>query len=187
MPRSTVARAILALAATAGLAGCAADGDTVITRTEVETFYSLTGVTSSIRDGVLPGAIYGTAFPGAEAAKVAAAIRPPSWTAATQVGTGAPRGYRLVLVFNPLQPVNADTLCQTPEAVATTAPGGELRVQGAWCFWDKAATRGYAVSASAPSAEDPRFQAAMGQLMAVLLPSRISYQNTGKVGADFLN
>jgi hypothetical protein len=142
-----------------------------ISRVERRTTYEPTNVAASVKNGVLPAAIYGQPYAGATPDQVAAALVPPGWLANTRIGTGAERGVRLVLVFNPAVPVEADTLCAAPEQVATMPSTGDLRVQGAWCFSDKAASRGFAVGGPVSSASDPELRDTVSALLVNILPS----------------
>ena len=151
------------------LAGCA--GTPVLSRIYREQVYEPRQVTASIRDGVLPAAIVGTPFAGVDAAGLAASLSPPGWLEGTRIGAGAPRGYRLVLAFDPLVPVNPDSLCAAPETVETGPPQGKLRVQGAWCFHDRAASRAFLETEAPREPEDPAFRSAMRELLLALLPS----------------
>ena len=158
------------LALSAGLGACA--GGSVISRIEQNNTYLPTEVASAVQNGVLPAAFFGTAPAGTTHEALAARVSAPGWLGGVHLGTNAPRGYRLVLVFNPLAPVEADTLCTAPQDVPVRAAGGDFAIQGAWCFWDRAASRGYLTTASPGGTSDGGLEATVGKLIAVLLPPK---------------
>ncbi len=153
-----------------GLLACTSG--TVISRIEQYNTYQPTEVASAVRNGVLPAAFFGAAPAGTTHEALAARVAAPGWLGGVHLGTNAPRGYRLVLVFNPLAPVDADTLCAAPQDVPVRVAGGEFAIQGAWCFWDRAASRGYLTTASPGSTGDGGLEATVSKLIAVLLPPK---------------
>lgn len=174
-------RTLAFTALSAGLAACT--GGTSISRIEHANTYEPNQVAAAVRNGVLPAAFFGPIPGGLSAEALATRLTLPSWLGDVRPGTGAPRGYRLVLVFNPLAPVEADTLCAAPAEVPTRAAGGDLAIQGAWCFWDRAASRGY-LSSALPGGGDTALEATVGKLIAVLLPPQSTQADLSSRG-DF--
>jgi len=158
--------ALVALSSALG----ACTGGIVISRIEQNNTYEPTQVASAVRNGVLPAAVFGTIPDGITPEALAARVAVPGWLGNTRMGTGAPRGYRLVLVFNPVAPVEADALCAAPQDVPVRTGGGDFAIQGAWCFWDTAASRGYLTTASAGG--DGGLDATVARLVSVLVPSK---------------
>jgi len=177
----TLISKLTALAAlSAGLVACT--GGTVISRIDQNNTYEPTQVASAVRNGVLPAAVFGAIPNGITPEALAARLSLPGWLGNTRMGTGAPRGYRLVLVFNPVAPVDADALCAAPQDVPVRTGGGEFAIQGAWCFWDTAASRGYLTAAS--TGGDGGLEATAGKLISVLLPSKSTQSDLSSKG-DF--
>jgi len=170
MLNRTFALIALSTAVAIGLAACT--GATSISRTEQTNTYEPNQIAAAIRNGVLPAAFFGPIPGGLSAEALAARLTLPSWLGNVRPGTGAPRGYRLVLVFNPVAPVEADALCAAPAEVPTRAAGGDLAIQGAWCFWDRAASRGYLTGAPSDGGGDAALDATVGKLISALLPPK---------------
>jgi len=160
--------ALVALSSALG----ACTGGIVISRIEQNNTYEPTQVASAVRNGVLPAAFFGAAPAGTTLEALAAHVAVPGWLGGVHLGTNAPRGYRLVLVFNPLAPVDADALCAAPQDVPVRVAGGDFAIQGAWCFWDTAASRGYLATTSPGGSGDGGLEATVGKLVGVLLPPK---------------
>ena len=58
------------------------------------------------------------------------------------------------------------------EVDAVRVAGGDFAIQGAWCFWDTAASRGYLATTSPGGSGDGGLEATVGKLVGVLLPPK---------------
>ena len=89
--------------------------------------------------------------------------------------TEPPEGYRsayhVVVLFNPAAEAAPAGLCRNPSQPQTTRPG-EVGVLAAFCSGDRRITSAGGSVAGASGPDDPAFRKLMGQVAALLFPSR---------------
>ncbi|WP_439815943.1 hypothetical protein [Zavarzinia sp. CC-PAN008] len=170
-----VGLAVFGLVSGAALTGAEA---ATLTHVRQEAIYSPTLVQSLARDGILKAEIHGSPVGGADAGQIAAQVPGPAFLANVRVEPREGRN-RLVLVFNPVQITNPDSLCSVASsgAIPTTGPGG-MQVQAALCLGDTAISRAVLQGPAVPSVEDPAFRQSMGELISSLIPLRSPHDSS---------
>jgi hypothetical protein len=90
-------------------------------------------------------------------------------------------GY-LVLIFNPIWASNGHDACAAPasQAAAGSDGTGKMRLQAAFCYGDEVISEAIMEMPQPSDVADRGFDQAMGQLLAVLLPS--DNRNQGDCG-----
>jgi len=79
----------------------------------------------------------------------------------------------LVLIFNPVRPSNGHDACAAPasQAAAGSDGTGKMRLQAAFCYGDEVVSEAIMEMPQPSDVASRSFDQAMGQLLAVLLPS----------------
>ena len=172
----------IAAIATGALALSACAGQVQTGFGDITPFYDRSVVTHASSGGAFPLVVHGNPFPGLPQRQavdtVARDMRLPGWFPQVPFApapvASAPRGdYRLVLVFNPAQPVSGADACgdlsQVP--VAASRPSGETTLRAAFCTRDEpiSDTRARAASAGPGS---PAFRQLLNQVSVTVFPER---------------
>ncbi len=173
MLRSSVMRRMLQL--TGFLAGFAltASAAQAGMGSKVTSLYDASFVTVLARAGI-PTVILGNVAPGVAPEAIRAMLSPPGWIrAATFVaGQPSPKGMRLVILFNPSDPVAAKRdVCGDLSALSFGPPGGRLVVRAAFCVDSDLATRVTAAERSITGIDDPRLTKLLGRVIDMLFPA----------------
>ena len=161
---------------------------TIITRTDITPFYSLSEVMAAKRDGGLPAEVHGAPSPASTAAAILKPLRLPS-----RVGGGhlvpvapGPAGaeIRMVLLFN-ANYLSARTACREPEAAGARQSQGGLDVFAVLCRGGDYFSQAHLRDGSVQGETDPGYARSMMQLFLALMPSRDEVdRDSGDDGRD---
>lgn len=154
----------------------AATAVSIITRTDITPFYSLSEVMAAKRDGGLPTEIHGAPSLGAAPADIVAPLRLPSRVAGGRllpIGPDAERRapIRLVLLFN-ADYLSARAACRRPGATGARELDDGLDVFAVLCRGDDYFSQAHLRDSAVTGETDPGYARSMTQLFLALLPSR---------------
>ena len=174
-----------AAALTLLLAACSTSQPVVSSLPDLSNIYGQYAVTYATLHGPFPTVIHGNPFgiPKAEAdAAIMNSLRLPRWFTPAELAqrptNAKPKGYRLVFLFNPANPIpTSKQACDSLEDIEI-APH-PTRVRAVFCAGKRSLSKidGW-MTATSPA--DPAFQPFMNMLVASLLPARNINQFGGK-------
>lgn len=182
MNRIPLHRRIRALSAAGGLlvlAGCAAGGAMPVTdaAATLSPAYDPASVRRAARDG-LPTVVHGNPFaiPRAEAERlVLSTLRMPGWHGrarfAAYPSEGERRGYRLVVVLNPVRPVGHGEACRDLRDIDLGPGAATTRVHAAFCVSERPLSH-ISGRAALAGPDDPALGRLLAQALDQLLPPR---------------
>ena len=161
------------------LAACVGGNATTLTYVDHYPYYSPGVVQWAAVDGEFNTEIYGDPFGGGRFDKetIANSLRSPTYLSRAKMTTRPERdprndSHRVVLVFNPVGVPDSHAMCGAADQVRVGAPGGGLRVMGAFCAGKEVVSTAYATGPAAGSPDDPAFQSTMNMLLTEMLPSK---------------
>lgn len=148
------------------------------TLADQQPFYNPQLVQHTVEDGEMSTVIHGRPFGGEQFDSdraVTDVLRLPGFYPQASfrpvIPNVQPEGGYLVFAFDPASKgLSAESLCQSPDRVASRNQGGPLQLIGAFCYGDTLAAN---VSAQAPrpsSAQAPEFRQFMSLVLTDLLP-----------------
>ena len=169
--------------------GGSATAVSIITRTDITPFYSLSEVMTAKRDGGLATEVYGGPSESVTAAAITAPLRLPA-----RVGGGrlipvppdseAVPAIRMVLLFNAAY-LDARTACRDPAAAGASRQDGGLNVFAVLCHGGRYFSQAHLRDGSVSGVSDPGYAASMMQLFLALMPSRDEVdRDSGDHGRD---
>ena len=167
--------ATLLSAAGVALAGCFVGAGT-ITDADVGPAYTPQFVNYAARSGEFPTAVFGNPFGAdADAQLLAGMWIPGDFTPAKL--TAIPKGEKrndghLVFLFDPEIAPGGRVACRAPDSVERKPGGANLRLQGAFCYDDEMISEAVLNVARPQSPNDPNFNRAMNQFLAILFTPR---------------
>lgn len=159
------------------LAACSTPQSVVSSMPDLSNLYGQYAVSYATLHGPFPTVIHGNPFqiPKAEAdAVIMSSLRLPRWFTPAEFAQrptdAKPKGYRLVFLFNPANPIpTSAAVCGTLEDVEFARQ--PTRVRAVFCAGKRSISKidGW-MTATSPG--DPTFQPFMNMLVASLLPAR---------------
>ena len=173
------ARALLAAGGLLVLAGCSGTGSTPVTDAVpiLSPAYAPTALWHATRDG-LRTVIHGNPFAIQQAETeraVLSTLRMPSWHQRTQFvsypSDGKRRGYRLVVIFNPADPISQSDVCGDLGEIPAGPSAAMTRLHVAFCVSERPLSY-IGGSAEVGGPDDPTFRQLLAQVMDQLLPPR---------------
>jgi hypothetical protein len=181
--RSMHARAVPPLAALALLSACALpegvartdSGDYGMQYTRSELFYAFDGRDAAVRIVGNPFPVPQPALDAAVTETLEALPQLPRADFTTTPGETARGAYRVVMVFDPAEPVVGQRLCASPPASRPPAPGAGPRpvaLQAAFCHGANMLSSSYGEVAGVASPDDRGFRQLVVQTALTLFPFR---------------
>jgi hypothetical protein len=147
----------------------------IITRTDITPFYSLSEVMAAKRGGSFPAEVHGAPSPAAGPEAILAPLRLPTRAGGGHLipvspGAGRP-DIRMVLLFNAKR-LSARTACREPEATGARPADGGLEVFAVLCRGGNYFSQAHLRDGSVQGETDPGYARSMMQLFLALMPSR---------------
>ncbi|MFP4004710.1 MAG: hypothetical protein ACLFV8_13105 [Alphaproteobacteria bacterium] len=159
----------------------------IITRTDIAPFYSVSEIMTAKRGAGLPTEVHGAPSESATLESILAPLRLPS-----RVGGGDLVPYepgrravtRMVLLFNPDIP-SARTACRDPAATGARRMGGRLEVFAVLCHGGRWFSQAHLRDGAVTAETDTGYAGSMMQLFLALMPSRDEVErDSGDNGRD---
>lgn len=152
---------------------------------ELHGFYEATLVQYVTSKGNFPTVVVANPFGSGSNGALLAKLRLPGFfppTSLTPTTAKARDDGHLVLIFNPIRASNGHAACVAPasQAAAGSHETGTLRLQAAFCYDDEVVSEAIMEMPRPTGVGDQRLDRAMGELMAVLLPT--DNRNRGDCG-----
>ncbi len=110
-----------------------------------------------------------------------ALVRRPTFT--TRPGPAAHPDYRITLVLNPQEGVDAAALCAEPEAVAIRPGGNDLRARMVFCRGAQVLSTSFGTVAAVDDPADPGFARMIAYMTRELFPHRKFRDGFGDSGS----